>query len=203
MHQNLAVILQQFNYSKNSFIVLVPAAFGQKHSFKVTKIVKNDLIVPSFIFNNPLCPSLSLSLCFQYSLLYVFSFYLPLSYPQLPPFPLCLFPLFMTLSLTSILLSLTLNYHLSHCVFFLYLCLFLSFSCLLLSLSLSTQSFLSLSNFRCILIHDSCHFPSCNVFCCLLSLFLCRHIDIDRSSQFCVHDVHCLVSFSHVACVSL
>ena len=27
MHQNLAVILQQFKYSKNSFIVLVPAGW--------------------------------------------------------------------------------------------------------------------------------------------------------------------------------
>ena len=30
MHQNLAVILRQFNYSKNSFIVLVPGRPNSK-----------------------------------------------------------------------------------------------------------------------------------------------------------------------------
>ena len=28
MHQNLEIFLQQFNYSKNSFIVLVPVAYS-------------------------------------------------------------------------------------------------------------------------------------------------------------------------------
>ena len=37
MHQNLAIILRQFNYSKNSLIVLVPG--GMDVNEKVTKFV--------------------------------------------------------------------------------------------------------------------------------------------------------------------
>ena len=31
MHQNLAIILQQFNYSKNNFLVLVPVNLPNTH----------------------------------------------------------------------------------------------------------------------------------------------------------------------------
>ena len=39
MHQNLAIILWQFNYGKNSFIALVPGLLLTKLKFKLNAVM--------------------------------------------------------------------------------------------------------------------------------------------------------------------
>ena len=52
MHQNLAIILRQFNYSKNSFIVLVPGPFGRVVRISVGPyiIFLSFFFPPCFVF---------------------------------------------------------------------------------------------------------------------------------------------------------
>ena len=52
-----------------------------------------------FLLSSPLLPSITTFPSLSFSFIYdpLFNFYPSLSYPQLPPIPLCLFPLFMSL----------------------------------------------------------------------------------------------------------